>query len=288
MQGVRPGDICDTFDFLFKPEMASVIEWGDRGLLAHSGYYQSAPFVQDQQCITDEQVVRILGIAGTRYERVAPEEIGIKLDAYAVGNRSPMSKSAVAQLLTAFMQQAANVEQVRIAQAQAQVTIPGYKPSIDFAALSSRLLRSLGLSGIESIFTGVIEDDPPMEPNIEHLVMLDGQRVLPRKTENIQEHLKAHMLLKSSAEFASWPEEAQDLLDEHIVLTVRLASEYGGNLSQQPQQQQGNGDIMGVNNGSNNLKRRSVFPGRWGESGMPMSGGRRRWVMATPAMVQLS
>lgn len=64
--------------------------------------------------------------------------------------------------------------------------------------------------------------EPPIEPEVENAMFMQGDKVIPRRGEDHQAHLQSHVRFMSTVFFMGMPEEYKDLVEEHISKTKQV------------------------------------------------------------------
>lgn len=160
----------------------------------------------NQQCITEERLIQILGADGKTAElrKTGPRDVAGKVH---------FEIAALPQL------EMAGIE-ARMLQGFANMALP-WMPFLGNAMNPEPLLRTIferqfGPGRIKDVFPHADRPQKPRTANMEHWLIANGTVILPQDGENYRAHLQGHLTFMESDTFRSWDEDAKRRMHAHV------------------------------------------------------------------------
>jgi len=174
-------------------------------------------YTMDQLFLPEEKQYRVMGDMDFAFPKIKWVDFEGKLDVVPVGDPSYANRGIRRQEATEIMMGLINNPVIGLKNPQLQVQ----KPEALYAATKKWLETFDSFKDMSKLLPDLPE--PPISPEAENALFMQGDSHDPAPGEDYLAHVKAHQQFKTSPYFQAMPKEYQALLDEHINKTLVLA-----------------------------------------------------------------
>ena len=174
-------------------------------------------YTMDQLFLPEEKQYRVMGDMDFAFPKIKRTDFEGKLDVVPVGDPSYANRGIRRQEAGEMM--AGLINNPVIGKPSPQE--PVQKPEVIYAATKQWLDTFDSFNGLSKLLPDLPE--PPLSPEAENALFMQGDSPEPKPGEDHLEHMKSHQQFKSSEFYATMPSDYRVLVDAHMQKTMAVA-----------------------------------------------------------------